>query len=221
MNREQFREYLLAGTVTFPGTFPRIASLQLKKMSAPSVSNPAQAEVFLSATERPSPRVSLTRSVNVKDVRAVFLPRDPSHLAWNDGRWLLSEEVLVGIELELANQPVLWGIAFVPETAPAQLEMSAGMTAGECIQYYPPMPRDPANDHYSTAAPVQGVGIESQAAVEISHSYQHAVRQQAMMVPCESFDFLTELSPRSFQQAQSQAVEDPFLGSSTSAFPCE
>jgi hypothetical protein len=185
MNRDQLRQFCISGTVTFPATFPQLARLELRKIDRlPKAqgSGLQRGDTLLVATENPSPRVSLTRSVLISDVRAVFIPRDYSSVSYENGIWLLDSEVESGLEIELYNRRDVWGIAFVPEFSPSLLEVSAGMTAGESIQYYPPLPRDPAHNHYG------GVQLPPTAPVRRSNPGQQEYplpRREGVTLPCE------------------------------------
>lgn len=157
MNPTQFRQYLLAGTVSFPGVFPQVAEISLKSFDEVEAI-PKQRTPWLVATQYPAPRVCLTRTVSLQDVRAVFLPDQVDQVSYDRGTWLLDDEVLSGLLARLQQSQRVFGIVYVPETAPSLLEMSAGMTAGESIQYYPPLPRDPANNHYNPLPKTSPIG---------------------------------------------------------------
>ncbi len=148
LNRVEYRQMLLAGTVTFPATFPHVGRLELRSETLSVLSG--KSEDLLAVIETPSARVTLSRQVLAAAVRAVFLPRDPQHVNYADGIWLLSGEIVLGIKLQLQNaNGLLYGIVFVAESEPSILTMSAGMTAAESVQYYPPLPGDPSHNHYN------------------------------------------------------------------------
>ena len=148
LNRVEYRQMLLAGTVTFPATFPHAGRLELRSETLSGLSG--KSEDLLAVIETPSARVTLCRQVLASAVRAVFLPRDPQHANYSDGIWLLPGEIVQGIKLQLQNaNGVLYGIVFVAENEPSMLNMSAGMTAAESVQYYPPLPGDPSHNHYN------------------------------------------------------------------------
>ena len=148
LHRDEYRQMLLAGTVTFPATFPQVGRLDLRYELLP-VRNAEQQEILV-VSESPSPKVTMTRRVPASSVRAVFLPHNPRHVNYLDGQWLLAGEVVHGLKCRLKEcQGVVYGIAFVGESEPSLLSVSAGMTAGESAQYYPPLPGDPSNNHYN------------------------------------------------------------------------
>jgi hypothetical protein len=139
---------LLAGSVTFPATFPQVGRLMLH--SEPRPGRPAEQLEILSVEEFPSPRVTLSRRMLASSVRALFLPRDPAAVDFSDGVWLLEDEIVGGLRQRLAGcEGPVYGIAFVPESEPSMLHVSAGMTAAESSQYYPPLPGDPSHNHYN------------------------------------------------------------------------
>jgi hypothetical protein len=154
MNREQERHLALAGTVTFPATYPRVAELQLRRIIDVPISNISGEDTkteFLVAIEHQSARTTLMRSLRVADVRAVFLPRDPHHVCLDDGVWLFGPEVGPGLRIQLSNlraPRTILGIVHVAENTPTLLEVRCGMTAGESAQYYPPLPSDRSVNHY-------------------------------------------------------------------------
>ena len=148
LNRNEYRQMLLAGTVSFPATFPQVGTLELRSETLSALSG--QASDILTVTENPSSRVTLSREVLASAVRAVFLPRNPQQVNYSDGLWLLPDEILMGLKLHLQNtRGPLYGIVFVAESEPTILKMSAGMTAAESVQYYPPLPGDPSFNHYN------------------------------------------------------------------------
>lgn len=155
VNRDEYRQMVLAGTVSFPATFPQVGRISLTLEKIPASHQPELE--FLSVTESPSARVTMVRRVMAKSVRAVFIPRDPRQVNYADGEWLLGDEVLPGLTCKLGDSSMLHGIVFVPENEPSMLNVSVGMTAAESVQYYPPLPNDPAHNHYN-AWPASSTG---------------------------------------------------------------
>ena len=147
MQRDEYLRMLLAGTVTFPATFPQVGQLKLSGESLPVMTG-GEAEPFLAVTESPSPKVQLTRRVSLRYVRAVFLPRELKNVDYSQGTWLLADELAAAVKAGLHDSHNV-GIAFVCEDAPSLLEVSVGMTAAESIQYYPPLPGDRSYNHYN------------------------------------------------------------------------
>lgn len=148
LQRSEYRQMLLAGTVTFPATFPQVGRLELRSEVLPVLcGKPAD---ILTVTETPSSRVTMTRQVLACSVRAVFLPRDPQNVDYADGQWLLEGEIAPGLQLHLQDRiGPLYGIVFVAEGESSSLNVTAGMTAAESVQYYPPLPCDPSHNHYN------------------------------------------------------------------------
>ena len=161
VQRDEYRQMLLAGTVSFPATFPQVGRLSLTEESLPFLAESSVS--FLSVTESPSARVTLQRRVRTAAVRAVFLPNDPRNVNYADGQWLLGDEILNGLTQLLKDNLSLEGIVYVPESEPSMLHVSAGMTAGESVQYYPPLPNDPAHNHYNAwpSAPAKGYASDT------------------------------------------------------------
>ena len=148
LQRSEYRQMLLAGTVTFPATFPQVGRLELRSEVLPVLcGKPAD---ILTVTETPSSRVTMTRQVLACSVRAVFLPRDPQNVDYADGQWLLEGEIAPGLQFHLQDRiGPLYGIVFVAEGESSSLNVTAGMTAAESVQYYPPLPCDPSHNHYN------------------------------------------------------------------------
>ncbi len=208
MDRERYRQLLLAGTVTFPATLPRVAELTLQSIEQLPVTDPngmKPGDEWVIATERPSPRVTIVRSVLATEVRAVFLPKDPAIFDWNQGTWLLETEVLPGLRMQLNDTRRVYGILYVPEFSPTLLEVHTGMTAAESAQYYPPLPCDRSRDHYQAGATKQG---NLAAQTRASASGLFATRQEHE-TPCDS-------DIRSVQGLGFEELYDPHLGDPTS-----
>jgi hypothetical protein len=147
LSHHEYRQLQLAGTITFPATFPQVGRLDLRCIELP-LKNCERRE-FIFVSESPSPRVTLTRRVYASGVRAVFLPRDPRHVNYGDGEWLVGPDVICSLKQRLSCGKAVYGIIFVPENEPSLLHVSAGMTAAENAQYYPPLPGDTSNNHYN------------------------------------------------------------------------
>lgn len=161
MHRDDLRRLMLAGTVSFPPTFPRVGELHLCDVDDETGVFGSSRMTFLTVTERPNPRTSLVRRLPVASVYAVFLPNSPAHVTWEDGRWLLGKEVESGLRLHLADRGAIWGIAYVAEATETLLDVSAGMTAAESAEYYPPLPCDRTRNHYDPHGQPADVGPSS------------------------------------------------------------
>lgn len=205
MNRDEYRQLLLAGSVTFPATFPQVGRLALALEPRPG--RPSEPLEILSVEEYPSPRVTLARRVLLASVRAVFLPRDAAAVHFSDGQWLLEDEVGHGLRERLAASPSpLYGIAFVPESEPSMLHVSAGMTAAESSQYYPPLPGDPSHNHYNpwpVSSALASTPKRACSAIEEGTIYMQA---------CSSLDPLWE-----YERARATAVRSGQLQEITAA----
>jgi hypothetical protein len=91
MNREQLLRLATSGTVTFPPVFPHLAELEITRVRDLPVAIGPDTETYVVATERPSARVTMKRSVVVSEVRALFLPRDIYRVNYEDGTWLIRD----------------------------------------------------------------------------------------------------------------------------------
>lgn len=205
MNYEQYKHLMLAGTITFPSTFPQLGQLSLRKSTGHGVIESVAAKYndLLVITERPSIRITISRCMPAADVRAVFVPHDPHHVSWDHGHWLLGEEVLEKVRARLAACAQLYGIVFVAEHTATLLEVEAGMTAAESAQYYPPLLCDRSNNHYDASGKARQSGALS------GYSGQAPV-----LSPCEIID--PHLSAQAYGQSMS-----PFELLETSMSPCE
>ncbi len=202
MNREQLTQFLLSGTVTFPGTLPGVVELAVRPLHDRSASQSLGAHALI-ATQRPSPSVTMVRTVSLADVRAVFIPRDVSCIRFDDGAWYLGCEVAAGIQAHCAYSSKVLGIAYVPESCPSLLEVSTGLTAGESIQYYPPLPCDRSQNHYD-ASRRQGPSLRCPPTSE-TKAYQDECAS-FMWTPCENIDpYLSH--PSAAKAARSMAFE--------------
>ncbi len=148
-NDDDFAKMQIAGTVSFPAIFPRLADIRLTTKTVKSGKPSKDSPTLLEVREITSIRVSMTRYFNLNDVRAVFVPNDANKVSFDDGVWLFGEEIS-GLKKYAEKE---WGkaIAYVTEQAQTLLEVRVGMTAAESAEYYPPLPRDRSINHYSGA----------------------------------------------------------------------
>lgn len=216
MNRDEYRQMLLAGSVTFPATFPQVGRLTL--LVEPRPGRPSEQLEILAVEEFPSPRVTLSRRVLAAGVRAVFLPRDVSAVHFSDGQWLLEDEISSGLKQRLADGAgAVFGIVFVPENEPSMLHVSAGMTAAESSQYYPPLPNDLSHNHYnpwpssSALSSVLGSPLGGPYGGVPKRACSAADAATIFMRSCASMDPLWELERA---KAMSIAASDPFPNAS-------
>jgi hypothetical protein len=215
MNYEQYKHLMLAGTITFPSTFPQLGILSLRKSTGHGAIESVAAKYndLLVITERPSIRITISRCMPAADVRAVFLPHDPHHVSWDHGHWFLGEEVLEKVRARLASCAQLYGIVFVAEHTATLLEVEAGMTAAESAQYYPPLLCDRSNNHYDASGKAHQSGARS--------GY---FGQGPALSPCEYVD--PHLTAQAYGQSMSpcewrEPCELPLQSQSPYASPCE
>ncbi len=197
MNRDEYRQLLLAGTVTFPATFPQLGTVSLVCEQVPSDTNGPQKHEMLLVKEHPSAKVTISRKIFVDQVRAVFVPKEPSRVSYDSGKWLLADEIAPFFR---CREHAL-AIVFVPESEPSLLEVRAGMTAAESAQYYPPLPVDRSFNHYGgqpqprhSLAPeaaenpvMKSVAVRSPAL----HSQSLGEMEAAFMFSCDVHDDVT------------------------------
>jgi hypothetical protein len=182
MNRDDYRQLLLSGTVTFPATFPQIGCISLACEQIPSgkEAQSQRSREMLVVQEFPSAKVTITRKLFADNVRAVFIPQDPNRVSYACGTWLLASEIAE----YLRCQKRVLGIAFVSETESTLLEVRAGMTAGESAQYYPPLPTDRSYNHYGGQP------------------------KQRHMMSCDTCDSLADSGSNVAMNSLSMAIED-------------
>jgi hypothetical protein len=185
MNREQLMHLAVSGTVTFPATFPRLAEIHIRRDLDLPLACGEQTATYLIAIERPSVRVTMKRSLPVRDVRAVFLPRDVNCVNVADGTWLLGSEIEVGLRMQIVSGKRIFGIVYIAEQTATLLEVQAGMTAAESSQYYPPLPCDRSVNHYDPYRQT----ISGAPHLQLDHC-QHSggSPEERRMRPCEPFE---------------------------------
>ena len=206
LNRDEYRQMLLAGTVSFPATFPQVGRLSLYDLPHPSESSTSE---FLTVEEAPSPRVTLSRRLMLSSVRAVFLPRDPRKVHFSDGHWLVDSEVAHGLKKRLSRvEEALYGIVFVPESAPSLLRVLAGMTAAESVQYYPPLPGDPSHNHYDSWPKPNGmIGHRSCSMHDCDDSRLHSCTDVESAKDCDMYAMMGPKSCAACEQLSPFAEE--------------
>lgn len=198
-HREDLRHLMVAGTITFPSTFPNLGLLSFEEQADLADITSSTSNRYLCVTEETSVGVTIKRKVPVSDVRAVFVPRDCRHVRIDDGTWLLGSEIEQSLSVLFRNSIHVRGIVYVAETTATLLEVRAGMTAAESAQYYPPIACDRSNNHYNPGTPgaahpfssATGVGQHQVSAQQVpSNPYGQAARQfyPQHLLECESYD---------------------------------
>ncbi|TWT66409.1 hypothetical protein [Allorhodopirellula solitaria] len=138
---QQMRAMYLSGTVSIPPRFPDLAEISFSRNDS------REGPVFVTATQRLSPKLVIKRSFFAPDVTSLFIPNDTNQVDLEQGTWL-EGEVLAEKAYDLLEKGTVTGIIYVREFAQSILEMEAGLTAAESAQYYPPLPDDRSVDHY-------------------------------------------------------------------------
>ncbi len=148
IQQDNLRAMYLSGTVQFPPKFPDLAVVTYKTTD--------EAETCWSllqvvVEQQLSPKVKITRTFFVEDVSAIFYPhaaaiakREPCDFC--NGTWFVGGEVKR--EAECNTDDPVKAIVFVKENAKSLLEVTAGLTAAESAEYYPPLPNDRSQNHY-------------------------------------------------------------------------
>ena len=131
----------LSGTVSIPPRFPDVAEITFSRNDS------RNGLVFITATQRMSPKVLIKRSFFAADVSSLFIPDDAKQVDLEQGTWF-EGELLADKVYDLLDKAPVTGIIYVREHAQSILEMEAGLTAAESAQYYPPLPEDRSVDHY-------------------------------------------------------------------------
>ncbi len=138
---QQMRAMYMAGTVSIPPRFPDVAEITFTR-------NDSRNEpIFITASQRLSPRVIIKRSFFAQDVMSLFVPHDAKRVDLEKGTWF-EDDLLKQKVSDLLDKSAVTGILYVREAAQSILEMEAGLTAAESAQYYPPLPEDRSVDHY-------------------------------------------------------------------------
>lgn len=162
LSARQFRSMSLAGTVAVPQTFPELGriSIVLKSSRRPSGVKDAGRDLLVVEHEL-SPKLTISRTFFLEEVAAVFVPTDPAKVDFEDGTWLVADEVGDGWPSPTnGSSKKTLGIAYVREDAATFMQVEVGMTAAESAEYYPPLPGDRSVDHYRfSPLKVQGTGV--------------------------------------------------------------
>ncbi|MEZ6125100.1 MAG: hypothetical protein R3C49_18290 [Planctomycetaceae bacterium] len=137
-SEERLRIMLLSGTVTIPPRLPDLADISFKSLGS---------RIVVEATQVVSPRTTIRRTFFPEDVMAVFVPDDSTAVDLTQGEFLTGDK-LDSKALSLLDKCSIQGIVYVREHAQSLLELSAGLTAAESAEFYPPLPTDRSVNHY-------------------------------------------------------------------------
>ena len=156
MNREQQRAMQLAGTVSVPQKFPQLAVISFSINGTEATDRRARLE-YLAVDHMINAKLRIRRSFRTSDVTAVFLPQSRDCVDLLEGDWFLGGEIEKRLPTVVDNRGGrAWGIAYVPEQAATLMQVEVGMTAGESVEYYPPLPDDRSVDHYELGTASHG-----------------------------------------------------------------
>jgi hypothetical protein len=223
--REDLRHLMLAGTITFPSTFPNLGLLSFEEQADLAEITSSTSSRYLCVTEETSVSVTIRRKVPLSDVRAVFIPRDCRHVRLEDGTWYLGNEIEQSLVVLFRNSIQVRAIAYIAEATATLLEVRAGMTAAESSQYYPPIACDRSNNHYnpgmtSVAPPFSTSFSGGHPQVSAQHvqssPYGDATKQSypSHLLECESYNSphaarRYECESYSMTEAQHESVVNP------------
>lgn len=129
---------LLSGTVSIPPRLPDLADVSFRSLGS---------QIVVEAAQELSPRTTIRRTFFSNEVMAVFIPSDSTAVDLTKGEYLTGEK-LEAKALSLLDKGSIQGIVYVREHAQSILELSAGLTAAESAEFYPPLPTDRSVNHY-------------------------------------------------------------------------
>lgn len=135
----------LAGTISFPDTFPRLGEMSITRLKLEFA---CKKKVNILKVEERCEHYTVVRSFSLDDVSGIFIPEDARQPDWAKGRWL------VGPEITSPDFPVHFtdapqkpkrddekkaGIVFVSESARVHMIIETGTTAAESRDFGPTM----------------------------------------------------------------------------------
>lgn len=163
LTRDQRIALELAGTVPVPTPFPAAGEIRIVTDAEPG-GKVAMADllarklIYLEVRHRISPKLTITRTVYLDEVAAVFLPDQPDGDLYDVGTWLLALELQAECFNRVALRPsrrggedrrlLGVGVVYLPESAPVLMRVEVGMTAAESVEYYPPLAAERGKDYH-------------------------------------------------------------------------
>lgn len=143
-SKADLQKMYLAGTVTVPPRLPGVSQLTFE------VSGKAFSQITLvKATQEISPKVTITRTFFLEDVKAIFVPDAGQRCDLKNGQWFAGPKAVSGKVEQFVGKDGFDGVIFVREDAQSLLETKAGLTAAENAEYYPPLPEDRSVSNYN------------------------------------------------------------------------
>jgi len=127
------RKMYLAGTIAFPPRQQGQASVTVFSKTE----NRASIDL-VKVEQKISDQVTISRTFFAKDVAAIVETDASQATLWHAGS--MGVTTLVKNKLD-SDAGSFQGTVYVQEKAPSLLETSAGLTAAECAEYYPPVPQ--------------------------------------------------------------------------------
>ena len=139
-NDERLRAMYLAGTVSIPPKFPELAIISFAVVNK---------RFIVEATQQLSPKLTIKRTFFAVDVSSIFKPSNENVVDLRKGTFYEADELEAFVtERVKGRKSAFKGIVYVREHAQSSLEMTAGMTAAESAEFYPPLPTDRSVNHY-------------------------------------------------------------------------
>ena len=130
----------LAGTVSIPPKFPELATISFAVVNG---------RFIVEATQELSPKLIIKRTFFAADVSSIFKPSNENIIDLRKGTFYEADALETFVKQRLKSKKVEFkGIVYVREHAQSSLEMTAGLTAAESAEFYPPLPNDRSVNHY-------------------------------------------------------------------------
>lgn len=148
-HRRQALAKAVAGTVPIPLRRPELAKLAVRRCKESTFETPTTTRYYFLIDHFLAPHLSIRRTFDLSDVRAVFLPRSAVDCDYESGSWFLEQEI--GPALFAYRQQhgrAALGVAYLRENASTLMQVEVGMTAAESAEYYPPLATDERHNHY-------------------------------------------------------------------------
>jgi hypothetical protein len=149
MTFDSLRALHLAGRISIPSPYPEPGWISLDTVSSQE-GNSRFDEEMVRVAHVQSNRLVISRLVLIDDVEVVHLADDSKNPEALRDRWCIGHAG-VGVWLDAlrrADAVPLVGTIFVRETTPVLMHVQVSMTAGESVEYYPPVVRDRSDAHY-------------------------------------------------------------------------
>lgn len=147
VDKDELRAMHLSGTVSIPPKFPELAEISFAMVNG---------RCIVEARQDLSPKLVISRSFFIEDISSIFKPLSERCVDLRTGDFYEDAELetLAQKGLKKKKKPFR-GILYVRENAQSVLKMTAGLTAAESAEFYPPLPNDRSVNHYDMNPPGQ------------------------------------------------------------------